>query len=668
MKSTQFLTLIFCLISHATSGQNLSDTLHYSVVINGFVIGDHQYWKTSDSTFNYTYQYSERGRGDSLTASVIVDNNYLVKSGVCSGTDYYHQKYHQELFRRNDSLISVVNGFSEYISKSTDQYYLFYIPATWEFLYRSVIKSTDRKIAFGYRDTLYLNSITEHEIGINENKFSIKLAEFFIGTGLPPEFIWLDENDNYFGDVSNYGWRNHIRSGFESWVDSLVNWQEKRSQIYFKKEFDLLSEPLKQKIAIKSVRLFNAKNATTSENKTVLIENGYIKEIGNSSELVIPEDYEIISGAGKTMMPGLWDMHAHYTSDAGPLYITGGITHVRDMGNTPSILIWQKAIRDHKMVGPDISFTSGFIDRISPLQGPIGKIVPTLEAAINAEIESKKEGYDHIKLYGSISPEWVKPLCDSAHGLGFRVGGHVPSGMNVFDVANAGYDDISHMISLMNSLLSDSLSRAKGKMAHYPTLAQNLNINGNEVMALINKLKEEEVTIDPTLSFYFSMFCEFSGDTIEAYKAVFDWIPKVYHNALIVSTPKVDENLKEEYKLFYAKMLELLKLAFENNIRIVAGTDGLEQLAMQRELELYVKAGIPAADVLKIATYNGALNCGLESQFGTIEEGRVADFILIDGTPDINISDIRKVFLVVTNNTVYYPKELYKNGGWTYYY
>ena len=668
MKTTAFLILFFFLFLNALYAQKLQDTTYYSVVINGFIIGEHLCWKNNDSTYNYIYNYSERGRGDSLITELTVDNNFIIKQVTCVGTDYYHQPYQQNVYIKNDSLISDVNGFSEYVSNASSQYYLQNIPASRELLYRSVLNRADKKILVGHNDSLYLSSITSHKIDENGKSISIKLIELFVGFGLPPEFIWVDEHDNYFADVSFFGWRQHIKKGYEIWVDTLVKWQEEQSLIYFGKEFTTLSKPLYPTLAITNVRVFDAISASITNNKTVLIENGLIKEIGEFGKIKIPDGYEIISGDGKTMLPGFWDMHAHYTSDDGPLYLSGGITHVRDMGNTPSILYWQKAIREHKMMGPDISFTSGFIDKISPTQGPIGKIVPTLEAALQAEIDSKIEGYDHIKLYGSISPEWVKPLCDSAHAIGFRVGGHVPMGMNVFDVAEAGYDDISHMVPLMGSLLSESLSRAKSKAAGYRALAKNLDLNGPEIKALLKTLKEKEITIDPTLSFYYEMYCEYAGDTITAYKAVFDWIPEVYHNNLIVSTPKVNAEFEEEYKLFYNKMLQVLKLAFENDIRIVAGTDGSEQLGFQRELELYVQAGIPPLEVLKIATYNGALNCNLESQYGSIKEGRVADFILIEGSPEINISDIRKVYLVVTNNTIFTPKELYKNGGWTYYY
>ena len=95
---------------------------------------------------------------------------------------------------------------------------------------------------------------------------------------------------------------------------------------------------------------------------------------------------------------------------------------------------------------------------------------------------------------------------------------------------------------------------------------------------------------------------------------------------------------------------------------------GGEQLALHNELETFVKAGIPSSEVLKIACYNPAKVFNLSSRYGAVQKGRVADFILVDGNPAENISDIRKVFMVVTNHGLFYPKKLYKYAGWSYYY
>jgi imidazolonepropionase-like amidohydrolase len=91
-------------------------------------------------------------------------------------------------------------------------------------------------------------------------------------------------------------------------------------------------------------------------------------------------------------------------------------------------------------------------------------------------------------------------------------------------------------------------------------------------------------------------------------------------------------------------------------------------LGLQHELELFVQAGIPANEVLKMATYNAPKTFGLSEKYGEIKTNRVADFILVDGDPTNNMSDIRKVFMVVNNHKLFYPKKLYKNSGWSYYY
>ena len=115
-------------------------------------------------------------------------------------------------------------------------------------------------------------------------------------------------------------------------------------------------------------------------------------------------------------------------------------------------------------------------------------------------------------------------------------------------------------------------------------------------------------------------------------------------------------------------MLKLQKLLFDKGILLVAGTDGDEANALHHELELYVAAGIPANQVLKIATYNAALDCNLQNQYGQIRVGTTADFILIDGDPSINISDIRRIEKVIKNNRLYQPKKLLQSQGWKYYY
>ena len=112
----------------------------------------------------------------------------------------------------------------------------------------------------------------------------------------------------------------------------------------------------------------------------------------------------------------------------------------------------------------------------------------------------------------------------------------------------------------------------------------------------------------------------------------------------------------------------MLKLLYDNGILLVAGTDGGEAIALHHELEIYVQSGIPANEALKIATYNAAVDCGLQNRYGEILPGRDADLILIDGNPAQNISDVRRVEWVIKNDKMYSPKQLLASQGWKYYY
>jgi hypothetical protein len=110
-------------------------------------------------------------------------------------------------------------------------------------------------------------------------------------------------------------------------------------------------------------------------------------------------------------------------------------------------------------------------------------------------------------------------------------------------------------------------------------------------------------------------------------------------------------------------LLDMVRLLYDSGIPIVAGTDGLAGFALHRELELYVEAGIPAPEVLRIATLDAARVAGRETELGSIEPGKLADLVLVDGNPASRISDIRRTSLVIKDGAIYEPAALYKSIG-----
>ena len=116
-----------------------------------------------------------------------------------------------------------------------------------------------------------------------------------------------------------------------------------------------------------------------------------------------------------------------------------------------------EAIAANEMLGPDVSYVSGFIDKLDPYQGPTGRIVATREEAIAAIDTFHQQGYKQIKIYSSIKPDWVAPMAAHAHSLGMRVCGHIPAFMTAEEAIKDGYDEVIHMNFIFLNFMGDTV-------------------------------------------------------------------------------------------------------------------------------------------------------------------------------------------------------------------
>jgi hypothetical protein len=368
-------------------------------------------------------------------------------------------------------------------------------------------------------------------------------------------------------------------------------------------------------------------------------------------------------------MPGLWEMHGHFSKEEGISYLAGGVTHLRDMGNETLLLTYRRQIEQNKLLAPDLSYLSGFIDKVDPMQGPTGKFILSVEEGKKAIDEYYEMGYPQIKLYSSIKPEWVKPLADHIHSKGMRLAGHIPSFMSAEQAIRDGYDEITHMNFVFLNFLSNTIdTRTPARFRSVGDHSGKLNLKSKAVRQFVKLMQKENVAIDPTMNIWHQMFNEFKGDTSAYLKSIVEWMPESQHIYLAKQNPFGNEEQKPAYQSAFRNMMKMLKLLHDKDILIVAGTDGGQAHALHHELILYAQAGIPNHEVLKIATYNAALDCNLQNKYGSIQPGRKADFIIIDGNPVKNINDIRRVEVVVKNGLMYHSKELMTSQGWKYFY
>ena len=659
-----FLPLLLLLVLHPLA-QN-RDTTFYSVVNLGKVIGENKVWKTTPGEYHFYYHYNDRGRGEVVNSTVNINTNNNIDNVNSSGLDYYKVPYKHSYQKTNDSLITEYNA-DRTAERDSGQFYIYSeAPAGIGILVKNLLQSPTHKVLTLGGDSVSMKAPIPYNISINNKKIKLSLCEISYSKGSSPSFTWVDDHYDFFADVSN--WTNTIRKSYEYLIDTLHALQETRAIPYYKHIYDQLSDALPGKLAIKNVNLFDAPAAKLIPNSTVLIENGIITSVGYASAIKIPPGFTIIDGIGKTLLPGLWDTHGHYNKDDGIGYLSGGITHVRDMGNMPDIKRMQRNIRQHNLLGPDISYLSGFIDKDDEYHGPVGKLVVSQQEAVQAVKDFHKSGYDQIKIYSSIDTGWVKAMCSTAHSLKMRVAGHIPVHMTASKAVLDGYDEITHMNMVMLNFFPDTIDTRKNRFKPAGRSANTIDTKSRTVIDFIQLLRARHTVVEPTINLFEQMYNNFPGDTLASFQPVTGWLKEAWRKNVKVNSFVDDTVWMPAYKKSYRVMIEMLKLLYDNGITLLAGTDGGNQIGLHHELEIFVKAGIPPAEVLKIATYIPAKTFGLDGSFGAIKQNRVADLILVDGDPVQNISDIRRVFMVVTNHSLYYPKKLYSYSEWGYYY
>lgn len=643
-----------------------ADTVFYSVLNLGKKIGANKSWKTAPDEYHYYYYFNDRGRGAVVNAVVTTNASGKIEKLSSNGLDYYKVPFTSSFQVENDSLVAQYNSIRKAERDSGQQFVYNEAPVSIEILIRSLLAAPGHQMRTMGGDTGSLKAILPYVISFHGKKIKLFLCDVRLRTGGSPSFTWVDENRQFFADAG--GWVKTIRSGYESITDTLNELQEKQAIPYYRSIYKQLSDTLPSKLAIKNVSVFNAPNASVTTHCTVLVVNGVITARGSADSIAIPPGYTIIEGSGKMLLPGLWDTHGHYNKDEGIDYLSGGITHVRDMGNMPDVKQMQQNIRLHNLAGPDISYLSGFIDKDDEYHGPVGRLVNSKTAAVQAVNAFYREGYDQIKIYSSIDTGWVKAMCTAAHLHYMRVAGHIPVHLTAAKAVLDGYDELTHMNMLMLNFFPDTIDTRKNRFKPVGRHAGSIDTGSNAVMDFVRLLVKHKTVVEPTIGLFNGMFNNFPGDTADTYRQVVGWMPEALRKNVIVSSFVDDTIYKPAYQQSFKRMLQLLKILHNNGLVLLAGTDGGEQLALHNELETFVKAGIPASEVLKIACYNPAKVFNLSLRYGAVQKGRVADFILVDGNPAENISDIRKVFMVVTNHSLFYPKKLYKYAGWGYYY
>ncbi|HEY4111633.1 amidohydrolase family protein [Puia sp.] len=402
-------------------------------------------------------------------------------------------------------------------------------------------------------------------------------------------------------------------------------------------------------LAIVGGRMVDVAMGATTPDAVILIENGKIIKAGPKAAVAVPAGAKIIHAEGRTILPGLWDMHAHFEqAEWGPAYLAAGVTTVRDCGNEFNYInSVKRAIDEGVGVGPHI-LKAGIIDGPGPMGLGIVR-AGTPQEAKYAVRRYKDSGFVQIKIYSSVTAPILKVICDEAHRLGLTVTGHIPEGMNLEQGVDSGMDMVNHI-----QYVGPILARTKDRLVDWndPKTAKGLDF-----------IRQHGTVIDPTLG-VFEMIFRSVKDSITSMEPAFGTLPQPLQ--VLFVTMGMPPAQAEKFKSYFKDLEKQVKVLHDMGVPIVAGTDmGFPGYSVDRELELYVDAGLTPLEALRTATIVPALVMKQAGISGSLMPGRDADIILVDGDPLHHIRDIRKVKLVIKDGKVYDPLQLHKIAGFS---
>jgi imidazolonepropionase-like amidohydrolase len=496
------------------------------------------------------------------------------------------------------------------------------------------------------------------QLKVTANGQSRTVTQYAIsGLGFAPSPIWLEPDGAFFASASP--WASTVSEGWESVVPDLIKEQDKFQNQRAGELARTLGHKPKGALIIVHANLFDSESAQMLPNRTVVVTGNRITAVGADGQVTLPKNAETVDATGKTLMPGLWDMHVHIQPGDGLLHMSCGVTSVRDLANDIDALNqMRRRIDEGTEIGPRLVM-AGFIDGRGPFQGPTKVFADTEDEARQAIDNYAKLGYVQIKVYSSLKPELLPKIVEMAHAHGMRVSGHVPSGMNAEQFVRDGVDEIQHMnFIFLNFMPQVKDTRTPARFTEVASHGAEIDPKSDQVRGLTQLLIDHKIVLDPTLSIFEGMMEDRPGKMAAGYAAVANNMPAQVRRGFLYGGLDVPAGMDQRYQDSFQRMLDMAKAFYDAGIPIVAGTDGFAGYTLHRELELYEKAGIPSAKVLQLATLGAARVVKRDSELGSIAPGKLADMILIDGNPAAHVSDVRRVRTVIKDGAVYQVADL----------
>ena len=411
---------------------------------------------------------------------------------------------------------------------------------------------------------------------------------------------------------------------------------------------------LAQPVAITHVTVIDVAGGPSRADMTVLLDGGRIGGVGRSSEMAVPDNAQVVEGAGKFLIPGLWDMHAHWGPGAAymaaaylPLFTANGVTGIRMMAGHPIYLQWRRQWMEGTLAGPRMVLAGIIVDGPQPFwRDSIATSTP--EDGRQAVQRTQQDGYDFVKVYSSLSRRVFFAIADEAKKRRIPFAGHVPDAVRVEEASDAGQKSIEHLTGLRLAVSSQEteLRREFAAAVRLPATAERA--------ALLRSLGVRVLDTHDAAKAA-ALFAKF--------KANGTWqVPTLPVLWLDARLPEPEHAMDPRMKYMPAQVRawwasdsrrrELVGEMHRAGVGILAGSDSQNPycfpgFSLHDDLEWLVKAGLSPLAALQAATRNPAIYLDRLQDFGTVEKGKMADLVLLDADPTQDIRATRRITAVV---------------------
>lgn len=423
--------------------------------------------------------------------------------------------------------------------------------------------------------------------------------------------------------------------------------------------------------AIKNVTVVDVVNARTLPGCTVLVKGKTISAVGPSSAIQVPGSARVIDGSGKFAIPGLWDMHTHFTADPSSLdlFIANGVTGVRDMGSIAVkrkgkvveylprdeairlIIDTRNKVRDGKLLGPTI-YTVGMIVTGPSRRNPNGpsaphQIVVKTPAEARATVRRlKRMGVDFIKVHARLTRESFLAITDEAKRLGLPVVGHVPTDINPIEASRAGMKSIEHLTG-------------EWEYAHEGLPESDQRMKPGRFAAEVAEFRKNHTWQVPTIVNYqaaangYGIIQDFDAEK------PLDYVAPELAMRWMATWPKAEFTLQtvKDFTDSVETIQDMTKRLVQGGVPVMAGTDSgsiftYPGISLHKELELLNQGGLTTMQTLRSATIRPAQFLGIENKAGSIAKGKVADLVLLNADPLTDIKNTTRIDTVILKGRV----------------